>query len=98
MKKFIIAALMFMTPVAANASELCPTIGELAFNIMKARQIGMSKSEIMTAVVRGAASDITISLIELAYTIPVYPSVSMKSSAIQNFKNQAEYICYENSN
>ena len=47
MKKFIIAALMFMTPVAANASELCPTIGELAFNIMKARQIGMSKSEII---------------------------------------------------
>lgn len=98
MKKFIFAIALFMLPSVAHATptELCPTIGRLAGKVMEARQLGVAKQEVLSIVLPGMAHDITISLINLAYASPVYPIDRMRQTAIDNFRMQAEYLCYEN--
>lgn len=97
MKKFIFAALLMLaSPAYAAPAELCPTIGSLASKVMQARQLGIPKQEVLSIVLPGMAHDLTISLINLAYASPVYPIDRMRQTAIDNFRMQAEYICYEN--
>ena len=97
MKKFIIAALLMVsTPAYAAPSELCPKMGELAGTIMKARQSGMSKSAILSVLIQGSVYNLSVSMVNLAYVYPVYPTQSMKATAIENFQMQTEYLCYEN--
>ena len=98
MKKFIFAIALFMLPSVANATpaELCPTIGQLAGKVMQARQLGIPKDQVLAIVLPGTSHDLTISLINLAYASPVYPIDRMRQTAIENFRIQAEYLCYEN--
>lgn len=98
MKKFIFAAaamLMVPTAVSAQSTSLCSEIGSLAGSIMEARQNNMSKTQVMSLVERNAVYNLVVSLIDLAYSVPVYPTQEMKFTAIISFENQAEYICYE---
>ena len=98
MKKFIIA-LALMIPGVANAmpAELCPKIGELAGTIMKARQSGVPKQTVMSALIPGSIYNLSVSIVNVAYATPVYPIERMRNSAIENFQMQSEYMCYEHS-
>ena len=101
MKKILITVVAFLvasTPVQAMDSSICPKIGELAGAIMRARQTEMSKEEVLSVVSYGPSRNITISLINLAYSTPIYPLQTMKTKAIETFQMQAEYTCLNSSN
>lgn len=103
MKNFTIGILaiaaLALTPTVANAmpAELCPSIGELAETIMKSRQSGIPKTVVMSAVSPGLAHDLAVSIINVAYAVPIYPIDRMRNTAIENFRMQTEYMCYQTS-
>lgn len=98
MKKLVLAvAMLLMTPTSLHAQEdLCPQIGSLAESVMKARQLGIPKYRVLELATPGPAYRLYLSMVDLAYRTPVYPTKSMQQSAIDAFKNQSEYLCYQN--
>jgi len=97
MKKIIttIALCAFMTPTFAEnvtAKELCPMLGQLAGEIMKARQNGISLSHSYEL---AAESKIAMGMVELAYNETRMHSEGGKERAVQDFQEAWEIACYE---
>ena len=97
MKKIIttIALCAFMTPALAEnvtAKELCPMLGQLAGEIMKARQNGIPLSHSYEL---AAESEIAMGMVELAYNETRMHSEGGKERAVQDFQEAWEIACYE---
>ena len=100
MKKFLFI-LAAMIPVSADAQSpqsmrLCPLVGELAGDIMKARQIGMPKDTVIGTISSGPTYRLSMYMVDFVYNIPIASTEQMKSTLVESFRMQAEYICYRN--
>lgn len=91
MKNLIIAAAAALTLTCAQAQD-CKVIGDLAETIMKARQTGVTLSEIIslpTATTLGKRMAID------AYKRPRFSTDEFQQSAITDFRAEWEVACYE---
>jgi hypothetical protein len=89
-----IALCGLMTPasVMAQASEICPMLGELAQNTMIARQNGVSISDAYAA---AAKIDIATEMVRQAYSINRWHSDGAKIRAVEDFSEYWEILCYD---
>lgn len=87
-------------PVGAQetADQVCPVMGLLAENVMKARQMNAPLSLTLERVA-GASTDpksvpIIRAVIFQAYDHPAYSTESIQQRVIAEFRNQIEIACY----
>ncbi len=94
MRKFIIlAALAFTTPAMAD----CRTLGEAAELVMTARQANVPMSDLMD-IANGLEPDAAVlfrAIVQDAYAQSAWSSPSVQASAIADFRNDVERLCYE---
>jgi hypothetical protein len=101
MKNLILASALVLSGMTASASaesaeQLCPAIGNLAANIMKARQSSASISDVMSRmrVESENGNNIIMAMITDAYRVPRYGSAEYVGLAVSDFRNRAELACY----
>lgn len=94
-----IASALFVLPVSAHADPVsdaaCKTFGDLAEQVMRARQADRPMSELMN-LVGGAGDDggLARKLIIEAYSKPAYHSEPNQKRAIAEFRNSVELVCF----
>lgn len=91
MNRLLIAITMALTATVAQAQD-CKVIGDLAETIMKARQTGVTLSEIIslpTATTLGKRMAID------AYKRPRFSTDEFQRSAMADFRAEWEVACYE---
>lgn len=105
MKKLILAATLSVSSICANASnhasdreEYCKSIYDLSEIIMKARQNGVSMKrsiEIVSTTYNNDKLSIELakSVVEWAYSKPMYQTDVFKRNAINEFAEKAYYSC-----
>lgn len=101
MKKFLItlaAFVMSSSPVQAQtADSLCPSLGRFAEQAMKARQLGIAKSKIMSILNPDDPTyELTVTIIDLAYSKPVMPKMDDKAQLVIMFSDAVLTACYKN--
>lgn len=104
MKSLIAATIILATGITtaeANSitgEQICPSIGELAENIMNNRQLDLPMDKVMgiaNAVEDEAAKAMTRALIMDAYTRPAFSSGEYRLRATAQFKNEMLLECYK---
>lgn len=91
MKHLIIVAAAAFTMTTANA-QYCTIIGNLSESIMKARQNGVSMSDIMNM---PSATSLGKAMTIDAFKEPRYSTEEFKQRAITDFRANWELACYE---
>ena len=95
MKKTLIAFVLGLTlagPVAA-----CEGLGQLAEELMVARQMGIPMSRVMeVAEAAWGDEDVALlhALVEQAYLIPRFETPEYQQRAIADYRNDVELACY----
>lgn len=98
MKNLIIATLMTVSASAAFAENDCPLLGEVAAAVMESRQSGIAISAVMGAIPPNTSPDqqtLFRAMILDAYASPRYLGDSARRSAVADFRNSIELMCYE---
>lgn len=93
---------LFFVQGAAQASQVCNAISEMAYNLQKARQVGVSMSksmQIAESLNTGKPGDKqAVSLIKQmivrAYEIPRFNNEENQETAAQEFSNMETVRCY----
>ena len=97
-KKLLATAVMAIYVTSAQAAtveDLCPAIGEIAENIMTARQNNMPMSEVMAIVAQGEAiAGLAREMVIIAYDKPKFDLPDYQSRSISSFRNDMESVCY----
>jgi hypothetical protein len=91
MKRLLIAATAALMMTAAQADPVCVALGEYSRTVMDARQTGVALSKIME-IVKGDAIHTRIVLD--AYEQPRFQTEEFRQTAIQDFGNKWETVCY----
>jgi hypothetical protein len=91
MKRLLIAATTALMMTTAHADEVCANLGEYARTVMESRQLGVPLSKVM-AVVKDA--DIPKKIALDAYEQPRFQSEEFRQTAIEDFGNKWETLCY----
>jgi len=91
---------LVMTPVQAdNTTALCANMSNMAEDIMTFRQQGKSMQIQMEAADKvygdSAAHNLVRNLIRIAYQEPLWRTQSSKLTAVQEFRDQMTFACYE---
>lgn len=95
MKNFIIAALITVFPFAASSQDLtCADFGQLAENIMTARQNGVPLSQLMELLGELRSIELFEKLVMEAYEQPRYSTKAVQNSTIEDYRNLWELGCY----
>jgi len=95
MKTFITAALIAAFPFAASSQDLtCADFGDMAENIMTARQNGVPLSQLMDALGELRSFELFEKLVMLAYQEPRYSTKAVQNSTIEDYRNLWELGCY----
>lgn len=93
-----ILVVLSMTLGVAQASPVCKSLEEMAYNLQKARQVGMSISKAMQIADDLGANKQHITLIKgiviRAYEVPRYSTESYQEKAAQEFSNEEAVRCY----
>lgn len=105
MKTRMMAFLGLLTltvPSAAQAPEelnaLCSSVGNIAEEVMIARQEGTTMSEMMTLATEsgeGLFQEILTDAVKRAYAEPAFRTEDMQRAAIRDFRNTFELECYQ---
>jgi len=92
-KTTIVAAVIAIMPMAVQAQEAigCALVGDLAEVIMANRQVGARVSEMMEI---ADGEPLVEALVLEAYKIPRYSSDEMQMRSVEDFRNDAEALCY----
>lgn len=90
--KTTIAALVFVSAsaMAATPTELCGSVGQLAESIMRARQAGVSFTQMLEA---ADGNKIAEDLVQGAFKQPRFQSPGFIERAAQDFRERAEVDC-----
>jgi hypothetical protein len=91
MKRLLIAATAALMMTAAHADPVCVALGEYSRTVMDARQTGVALSKIME-IVKG--DDIHTRIVLDAYEQPRFQTEEFRRTAIQDFGNKWETVCY----
>lgn len=90
-------ALTFALPLSAEINteerELCTQIGIWAHHIMEARQLGVSMSHVMSFF--DEKDDYLQAIVRDAYNQPRMSHPADQRLKIEEFRNSAEFFCYE---
>ena len=90
-KTTIIAAIVAIAPLTAQAESYCAQLGQLAYNVMSHRQAGTTMSELMGMV---EGDKLAIALVRDAYNEPRFSTPEFKQKSMQDFRNDVEALCY----
>ena len=102
MKKFLLAAALTISTASnakvSNVEEYCNSMYELAETIMEARQNGMTMKKSKEIIVTTVSDDenlvgIANSLVNWAYSKPMYNSEEFKQNETNKFAEEAYYSC-----
>ena len=103
MKKLILAAALTVASFSSNAKvsnidEYCNSMYDLAETIMNARQNGMTMKKSKEIIVTTVSDDknlveIAKSLVNWAYSKPMYNSEEFKQNETNKFAEEAYYSC-----
>ena len=98
MKFFVTIAatlLAFASPVQASDAALCASSGKFARVVMEARQVGLSKEEVIAGFNQSSIYELAVSITEAAFLIPVYSSTGTKALAIKLFGDKIQQVCLD---
>ena len=102
MKKLILAATLTISTASnakvSNVEEYCSSMYDLAETIMDARQNGMTMKKSKEIIVTTVSDDknlveIAKSLVNWAYSKPMYNSEEFKQNETNKFAEEAYYSC-----
>ena len=96
LKPLTLALTLLSAPLMAQETEdPCMVLGELAEQIMTARQNGAPLSDLM--VIAGDDDLVTVLVLE-AYSSQRYFSDRVRTEVIEDFRNVVELVCYQQMN
>ena len=82
-----------------QVNAMCDAVGSASERIMKARQNGVAKSELVASVQGSSADDSfkeqASAMIDEAYSQPIYPDGEVKSNATQGFRSKHFLQCHK---
>jgi hypothetical protein len=91
MNRLLITLSAALLTSVAHADPVCVALGEYSRTVMDARQTGVALSKIME-IVKG--DDIHTRIVLDAYEQPRFHSDEFRQTAIQDFGNKWETMCY----
>lgn len=99
-KAVVLIAAMLGSPAYAQSAvsvELCSAVGNLAENIMTARQARIPLADILLVVdvTDPDIRELARAIVFTAYKQPVMSFNNTKAQTIDNFRNTVEISCYE---
>ena len=82
-----------------QVNAMCDAVGSASERIMTARQDGVAKPELVASI-EGASADDSFkakasSMIDEAYSQPIYPDGEVKSNATQSFRSKHYLECHK---
>lgn len=97
MRKLLMSA-AFGLALAEPVTAGCESFGQLAEELMTARQLGLPMSRVLD--VAGAAwgdedTGLLYALVEGAYAEPRYTVPENQRRAVQDYRNEVELACYQ---
>lgn len=90
------AATLLLSACPSLSDELCRTMGELAYTIMRNRQAEVPLSTMLGSKTGNTWSDeATRRMVMAAFEEPSYQNPAMQQRAMQKFRNEVELECYK---
>ena len=96
MRTILITFVLYITAMPVQAADwrkACGNVGDLATDIMKSRQSGLSMAKMMEAVAQVGENPLVDEMIISAYDSPRYSTERMQKRAVEEFRDKFYLDC-----